>query len=85
MPNPDGTVLDVTIYNEAGDVVATFHEEDGESVDYVSFVTDQTYGKPALIAPGKTGDARSAVDDEVLYLNNSLLPFYTVVRRNPQD
>lgn len=88
MPNPDGTKLEVVIFDKDGDIVAQFFdaddsaevEPDGEAVDYVSLVTGDTYGKPALVAPGKPGDARAQIGDTVLYINNSLVPFYTVTR-----
>lgn len=83
MPNSDGTVLDVTIYNADGEIALVFSDEvsDGDgSVDYVSFVTPETYGKPALIAPGKPGDTKAEVGDKVLYINTALVPAFCIER-----
>lgn len=74
-------LLDVTIYNLAGEVVSTFHSDDEESVDYVSLVSPETYGPPALVAPTRGGTGpRAGVGDRILYINTSLVPFFDIER-----
>lgn len=91
MPNSDGTVLEVTIYDAAGNAALIFADEPGNgdlpiasdfegAVDYVSFVTPETYGKPALIAPGKPGDTKAVTGDRVLYINTALVPAFLIER-----
>lgn len=53
--------------------LATEQAFDFENVDYISFVSNNTYGKPAIIAPG-TDDFVSAEEQQggnvtVLYVN----------------
>lgn len=73
-------MLEVTIYDADGVVKETFHEEDGDAVDYVSLVSDDTYGKPALIAPGRPGDARAGLNERVLYINTAFIPMFEIQR-----
>ncbi len=79
MANQDGTLLEVVIYDGEGNVVKEFTGDD--AVDYVSIVSGETYGKPALIAPG--GDSNGSFaspDDRVLYINTRHIPFYEITR-----
>lgn len=73
-------MLDVTLYDQSLSVAETFHSDDDDGVDYVSLVSDGTYGKPALIAPGKPGDARAAVGERVLYINTNIVPAFMIER-----
>lgn len=69
-------MLNVNVYKDLAD-------EDPlaiEDVDYVSLVSSGTYGKPALIAPGKPGDPRAAVGEIVLYVNTSFAPLFSIER-----
>lgn len=69
-------MLEVTIYDAAGNEVKTF-----EDIDYVSFVAPTTYGPPALIAPAKTAPKPIAqVNDRVLYINTGLVPMWAIER-----
>lgn len=79
MPNPDGTVLEVTLYNADGTVAHEF--EGNASLDYVSFVNPGTHGKPPVIAPGKPGDARAEIGDRVLFINTALVAGVLITRR----
>jgi hypothetical protein len=73
-------MLDVTLYNAAGETVLTFHEEDGEAVDYVSLVSNETYGPPALVAP-RNGNAPTAqLHERVLFINTALVPAFDIER-----
>lgn len=64
-PAPVGPLYG-TVYGADGS------DTDFNGVDFVSFVTDKTYGKPAIIAPG-TDDFQAASDlgrsVTVLYVN----------------
>lgn len=79
MANQDGTLLEVVVYGADGSIVREFTGDD--AVDYVSIVSGETYGKPALIAPG--GDAAGSFagpEDRVLYINTRFVPFYEITR-----
>jgi hypothetical protein len=70
--------LEVTVY-------ATINETDPttyEGVDYLSLVSSETYGPPALVAPAKgaAGGPKAKVLDRVLYLNTQFVPMFEVVR-----
>lgn len=71
-------MLDVAIYDAAGRRVSEF-----DDVDYVSLVSPETYGPPALIAPAKPGQTRAAVGDRVLYINTRLVPMFEIERTTP--
>lgn len=62
-------MLEVIIYDKLGKETARFAEENDTDIDYVSLVSNETYGPPALIAPARgREEARAAVDDRVLYI-----------------
>lgn len=71
-------MLEVTIYSIDGREVAKFH--DVNEVDYVSLVNNETYGPPALVAPARGEKPLAQVEDEVLYINTNLVPFFKIVR-----
>lgn len=70
--------LEVTLFNGDGEPIAEFIGED--SVEYVSLVSADTYGKPALVAPDSSGGPRSTYNDRVLYINTRFVPFFEIVR-----
>lgn len=81
MGNTDGTTLEVTIYPglapEDIDEPTIF-----EGIDYVSLVSDETYGPPAVIAPAKGQDrALAQPDDRVLYINTHFVPMWEITRK----
>lgn len=79
MANQDGTMLEVVVYDTSGKVVREFVGDD--AVDYVSIVSGETYGKPALIAPGNDSSGSFASpEDRVLYINTRFVPFYEITR-----
>lgn len=69
-------MLEVKIFNQDGDVAVEFAGED--SVDFVSLVSNGTYGPPALVAPSQ--GVRSAVGDRVLYINTAFVPLFQIER-----
>lgn len=71
-------MLEVTIYSLDGTEVATFDGVD--EVDYVSLVNNETYGPPALVAPSRGESPLAKIEDEVLYINTNLVPFFKIVR-----
>lgn len=75
-------MLNVTIYADAEAIAA--NEGQDFTADYVSYVSNSTYGPPALIAPNPRDttrrDPRAAVGDEVLYINTALVPAWKIVR-----
>ena len=73
-------MLDVTIYSADGKPVAQFLDEDGEGVDFVSLVNNETYGPPALVAPSRGEGPVAQLEDEVLYINTNLVPMFKIVR-----
>lgn len=73
-------MLEVTIYDATGRKTACFKEEDDTDVDYVSLVSNETYGPPALVAPNKGQPPTAKVEDRVLYINTSLVPVFRIVR-----
>lgn len=60
-------MLEVTIYDATGRKTATFGGED--EVDFVSLVSNETYGPPALVAPNKGQPPTAKIEDRVLYIN----------------
>jgi hypothetical protein len=70
--------LEVTLFNLEGEPIAEYIGE--EAVDYVSYVSADTYGKPALVAPDGSGGPRSTYDQTVLYVNTRFVPFWEITR-----
>lgn len=80
MANQDGTCLTVAVY-EGLDQDAIDNPNIFEGVDYVSLVSDETYGPPAVITPAKGEQrARAQVGDRVLYLNTRFVPAWEIKR-----
>ena len=73
-------MLEVTIYDVAGRKTATFSQNDDTDFDYVSLVSNQTYGPPALVAPNKGQPPTAKIEDRVLYINTSLVPLFSIER-----
>lgn len=74
-------MLDVTVYAADGKIAQTFHSDDGEGVDFVSLVSPETYGPPALVAPARGGvGTRAGSGDRVLYINTRLVPMFEIER-----
>lgn len=78
-------MLNITVFADADELA----DPDGkgrlfEDVKYVSFVSSSTYGAPALIAPNprdkERSDPRAKIGEEVLFINTSLVPAWTIVR-----
>lgn len=61
---------------------ATLDEQDviDFEVDYVSFVNTGTFGPPPLVAPKDGLPPLADVNDEVLYVNTSLVAAFTIER-----
>lgn len=76
-------MLKVTLYETPADPQPVEVE-----VDYVSLVSPETYGPPALIAPvHRPADAgtarapkRAVVGESVLYINTRLVPVWEIER-----
>lgn len=63
-------MLEVTIYDAEGVQKAKFEEDNDTDVDFVSLVSNETYGPPALVAPNRNGQGpRAQAGDRVLYIN----------------
>lgn len=73
-------MLEVTIYDAAGKQTAKFGSESDKDVDFVSLVSNETYGPPALVAPNKGQPPTAKVEDRVLYINTSLVPMFQIER-----
>jgi hypothetical protein len=71
-------LLNVIVYAADGAIAQEFVDED--AVDYVSLVSPETYGAPALVAPSRQPVARSDFGDVVLYINTSLVPLFSIER-----
>lgn len=67
------TVLTVTIHDGEGE------ETIFDDISYVSLVSPETYGKPALIAPSHDGK-QAELGEKVLYINTRLVPYFEIVR-----
>jgi hypothetical protein len=83
-------MIDATLYTLRPDgsleVALTFHDNsdsggEDDSVDYVSLVSNETYGPPALVAPARNGQGpRAAIEERVLYINTAFIPAWELVR-----
>lgn len=71
--------LDVTIYTADGTVGQRFEADKQTDVDFVSLVSRDTYGPPALIGPSREG-TRAGVGDRVLYINTNVVPAWLIER-----
>jgi hypothetical protein len=70
-------MLEVTIYSSLDDDEPVVHE----NVDFVSLVSNATYGPPPLIAPNsKPNAARAGIDQTVLYINTHFVPMWEIKR-----
>lgn len=69
--------LTVSIYESAGDDNPVVHE----GIDFVSLVSDDTYGPPALVAPNKEHPRPLArAGQRVLYINTRHVPMFEIER-----
>lgn len=77
-------MLTVTIYPDAESLGSDDGGVQFDNVNYVSFVNNQTYGPPALIAPPPKSPAgtqpRARPGESVLYINTALVPAFEIVR-----
>lgn len=74
-------MLEVYVYAADGKVAKKFTEYDDTDVDYVSLVSNDTYGPPALVAPNRGGQGpRAAVGERVLYISTALVPMFHIER-----
>lgn len=73
-------MLEVRVFDGEGRVVAQFLESDDTAVDFVSLVSNETYGPPALVAPARGLNTRAEVGDRVLYINTALVPMFQIER-----
>lgn len=70
-------MLEVVVYESVDNPEGQVFEE----IDYVSLVSPETYGPPALVAPTKGGGGpRASVGDRVLYINTRLVPLFEIER-----
>lgn len=70
-------MLKITIYESPTDDTPVVFE----NINYVSYVSGNTYGPPALVAPAKAADKPTAkVDETVLYINTGMIPLWEIVR-----
>jgi hypothetical protein len=70
-------MLTVTIFQDLEDSEGTIHE----NIDYVSLVSDETYGPPALVAPTRDQSGPKARPGEtVLYINTKFVPLFEIER-----
>jgi hypothetical protein len=70
--------LDVRVYASLDDE----NPQVFECVDFVSLVSGESYGPPALVAPakGQTTGPRARVGQSVLYLNTRFVPMFEIER-----
>lgn len=84
-------MLTVRIYPDLGAIRNTDDEDldapeveggvEFTEVDYVSLVSDETYGPPALIAPARgKEEARAVIGERVLYINTAMVPLWEIER-----
>jgi hypothetical protein len=73
-----------TLEAVAEDEPTTYHE-----IDYVSLVSGDTYGPPALVAPAPKAAAgtkpRARKGDKVLYINTRFVPLFEIERDGEED
>ncbi len=76
-------MLEVTVYTVVNEPDPVVYEE----ISYVSLISDETYGPPALVAPSR--DSKGAmkhptakVGDRVLYLNTRFVPMFEIERKS---
>lgn len=69
-------MLNVTVY-------ADIHDDEPQEFtgyDFVSLVSDETYGPPALVAPNKGAPPTARPGQKVLYLNTRFVPMWEIER-----
>lgn len=70
-------MLEVTVYDTINEDSPVVYSD----INYVSLVSDETYGPPALIAPNRGSDmARARIGETVLYLNTRFVPMFSIER-----
>lgn len=71
--------LIVTVYDEVGGSGTEYPD-----IDFVSLISEESYGPPALIAPTRNPDpgARATVGQIVLYLNTKFVPMFSIERES---
>lgn len=69
-------MLSVTVYSDINDEGPTVYE----GIDYVSLVSDETYGPPAVVAPTGNRPPVARPGDRVLYLNTKFIPMWEIER-----
>jgi hypothetical protein len=75
-------MLEVTIYKEVNDDDPVVYD----GVDFLSLISDETYGPPALVAPKEGGRQPVArPGDKVLYINTKFVPMFEVMRMGDED
>ncbi len=71
-------MLEVTVYNiEDGEIVEDPHTD----VDFVSLISPDTYGPPALVAPNNGRPPAASLGEKVLYINTALIPMFSITRK----
>jgi len=78
--------LDVTIWPKGGGEPLVFDNDvadaDYVAIDYLSFVTDNTYGKPPVITADKNeAEATARKGDDVLFVNPANVSALVVHKR----
>ncbi len=75
--------LTVTVWPDV-EAIAENEPQVYNEIDYVSLVSGETYGPPALVAPPPKAPAgtkpRAQRGDDVLYINTSLVPMFQISR-----
>lgn len=70
-------MLEVTVYDSPSQTDPQVFEH----IDFVSLISNETYGPPALIAPARGGQGpRARPGDRVLYINTALVPMFEIER-----
>lgn len=72
-----GEKLKVTLFSEGED---GYVPDDPTYVDYVSVVNEGTFGPPPLVAPKEGNPPLADFGDEVLYINTTFVPLFTIER-----